>query len=1270
MDKPLSEYNSSAYQLLKAYLAKYEGDGRPLKILDIGSGDIRPTHYLRNFLDRSNCEVTCIDINKIDIDQELAAQKNEQLHLLPSQNINAPHINGKLSMPICVTGTRTQTGSPEKQYDLIILHATLHELHSDYDLSGYLSWLFNQLSWLLADGGNVLLGDYYFSDNISRNDQLKYVEAQKKLTGHADPPEYFVPPEILERYAQLFLKRVRKGEAEIFQTIDGVARCKNYYIYAFEKRECPLLPYFSERDRYIIQSGDFNRVCKSALSELLSRTGRYARIASKSSSDGDFRKNAFKCLSEVLWDKDVEVDLLQVISQAAAKYMYGWYMRQPERMPKKFCVWIGYHSLLLDRRMLSPLSPTICDEVKYEQSDYHGYCFDFTRNFLPPLRPEIRDHSFSIYNQLLHPGRVQNAPSLHSWIQTQKGKSLQIINNVGKNVLERDGYFLYKKNKKADWDESLKELHNSYTLDGYSNFLSNVFSENSGYSAMGVLNLKDAYRSRPLGTLMYFSDKEQDAELLEELGRCVSNIFSHLLDMEYELRSAYMNGKSAKSAIMARNMSHNIGSHVLSGFDPQNYQDYELRILNQYLQKRMDMIASVTSGWGAATEDMWFFRDLVGGFVLNNILLDYIVATYGYSVSKRNIVFVVDVEMPDQTRFSKEYRVPDGEKRYKLDADIGADFMVSVPNGVIGAQAFYVILENAIRNSAKYGPSREVGEFKVFINCCFDPDLNAYCVKISDNLTEWRPLKSRDTWLKMQRTIVDGVIKDTGEPITEGLGIAEMAIAAEFLTGDRKDELCFEIKDHKTSGKAKSQLKVIPQLRKNSRDASAREFIEFDFYLQAPRTLLIVGDESIKPEKGLGISVTGDRKDLSRSSVSYKLAYIQKAGNALGGWLLENHWKLPYRVLIPKGMLTESDLKSLPEGRFVIVDPVQFENVVTREDWERTIVEMYEIWISHKWPDDKGKPKPLCARHVMLGFHEDRPFELWVNGVRNLEDWPGHIHLAKADKTEISRYFSNKNTRELTDNPLLIHREIAKCASGMDLILYDRHNDLKAKVKPAGHIIHHPIGKDPQSQRMADILSAPPKGTYLLKMFILSLIESALTRVLIVDERMVEICLNEHGELRHGKKDDSELLPHSIAAYRSHNVLIPFKVVADSGGREEKSVSVSKKAKVVGGELNVCGDWVFNDVARADIIVFHRGTIDILAEKVGPEVWFDGWVKMAPFFIVTSGGGNYVRHLPAKYGKSRNELPFVQISAIKGSLIDDISKYHLVRALTAAKGGC
>lgn len=85
--------------------------------------------------------------------------------------------------------------------------------------------------------------------------------------------------------------------------------------------------------------------------------------------------------------------------------------------------------------------------------------------------------------------------------------------------------------------------------------------------------------------------------------------------------------RSARAAIMSRNMSHNLGSHVLSRLGRQRRGGgwYTQR----YLQQRMDFLAQVSTEPPSGDEPAWVLQDLVRWFLHQTDILDFIAASEG-----------------------------------------------------------------------------------------------------------------------------------------------------------------------------------------------------------------------------------------------------------------------------------------------------------------------------------------------------------------------------------------------------------------------------------------------------------------------------------------------------------------------------------------------------------------------------------------------------------------------------------------------------------------
>ncbi len=223
----------------------------------------------------------------------------------------------------------------------------------------------------------------------------------------------------------------------------------------------------------------------------------------------------------------------------------------------------------------------------------------------------------------------------------------------------------------------------------------------------------------------------------------------------------YEANKSAKAAIMSRNMSHNLGSHVMYYIKQQlnsvskitegdvlndlyprdtdvlinvltQSQDFEMPFLVglgkfiNYLQERQDYIATIATDYIPANSTI-SFKDFIydelkpdlrytrhkgrgssetetKGHQPKNLLMDYIAYSEGYTSSEnillrfRNFTGANPELNPDKTIKKGTREAISFENMRKLN--------IAVPGGVIGRQALFSILENVIRNAAKHSKKR------------------------------------------------------------------------------------------------------------------------------------------------------------------------------------------------------------------------------------------------------------------------------------------------------------------------------------------------------------------------------------------------------------------------------------------------------------------------------------------------------------------------------------------------------------------------------------
>lgn len=242
--------------------------------------------------------------------------------------------------------------------------------------------------------------------------------------------------------------------------------------------------------------------------------------------------------------------------------------------------------------------------------------------------------------------------------------------------------------------------------------------------------------------------------------------------------------KSAKAAIMARNMSHNLGSHVMfyikqkldnakkiydtdvleyickgGDFDLTADRVQELknkkielpflvglgRFMN-YLQERQDYIATIATDYIPANSTI-SFKDFIydelkpdlrykrhketgssptetEGTKPKNLLMEYIALSEGYDKSDK-IVLKFGAFTGDNPELEpkNEHNIrPYKPGTPELKSMEGLrDFNVALPGGVIGRQAFFSIMENIIRNAAKHSGHRKDGNIEIDLDI-IDPE--------------------------------------------------------------------------------------------------------------------------------------------------------------------------------------------------------------------------------------------------------------------------------------------------------------------------------------------------------------------------------------------------------------------------------------------------------------------------------------------------------------------------------------------------------------------
>jgi len=303
---------------------------------------------------------------------------------------------------------------------------------------------------------------------------------------------------------------------------------------------------------------------------------------------------------------------------------------------------------------------------------------------------------------------------------------------------------LYEVEKEISHQKISSELewivaaHDAFTppqkeSDRYIHYIPSLFYPKEAGTGIGGLMLISTYSFSDV-TLTKFQTVLES--ILSKIG--VFYLFENFFDTSV---------RSAIASIMARNMSHNIGSHVipratvdavwrrLQALDLwPDTADRGLALvsalkgnLDEYIQRKSDFLAEITTEPLMATRPAYFYREVIIPFVENTLLMDNIAANEGvryYDGGRSNRLkirtFINDKELKAVYKCDScdadegKYVYPD-ELPYSLSCPIhktmrlrisyiengDQDLEVELP-GPLGEFAIYSFLENYIRNVAKH----------------------------------------------------------------------------------------------------------------------------------------------------------------------------------------------------------------------------------------------------------------------------------------------------------------------------------------------------------------------------------------------------------------------------------------------------------------------------------------------------------------------------------------------------------------------------------------
>lgn len=771
---------------------------------------------------------------------------------------------------------------------------------------------------------------------------------------------------------------------------------------------------------------------------------------------------------------------------------------------------------------------------------------------------------------------------------------------------------------------------------------------------------------------------DRDPEI-EKLGLYYINQLLPVFDSLITARKVLYHGiKSATNAIISRNHSHHIGSHVtprtsiekiaarllnVAGIIKKDQilaaiQPLKLRMDN-YVQQKADFMAEIATTSLYTTVAKPFFSQVVSRFIHNTLLMDNIGANEGVNYQQFNgkwknrlrikllhngelvTVNYKKISSVDPGCFTNEnilYVIP--EKivcSLSKNGSAFPDLNIAWP-GPLGEFALYCFLENFIRNAVKHNTSilcseanAEKKHLNIFINVeeleVNDPRHNElYQVEIYDDVTV--PTDELLESLKKKVAPSYMIIENDGRLKKGGWGIAEMRIMSNLLGGS--DD--FTMMDKLS----------VDKIHKKDVDASQEhERLVYRFTCMKAKEILIIAapnDGSGLPDlRNKGIYHYQDFTAFEKSRQSgapistFGIAVLDKnAALQIKGKELS----LPFRVLAE-----ESDDIGVVKVKKAFIqdviqkDVMQIRNLVWAE-WGKRFMP-HDGWQNHSlflfFNDDKGSG-------------QTQKWSALCNDQQQPEFLPALLPLYKGKGVDSAKGKNNN-------------------------ICYDRHLEGCPKLleKSKGICFIEPL--EANSADFVPLMSTEPSFMLWSK-----LVESGCLKILVIDERLAEAAVTEMS-VKQVKSSETNGNPYvyentkRMEVARKANIFIATHLqLPDS---EVKSVHhtvtnlADEEQLVVHFSKDGAGKWTLSvpELLHApDVLIIHQGVADTLLEKVicgdreNFKQAFMGFLqdiqKQIPYILVDSGRG-----IPSDLPDNVKFMPFSLLESfvMQGS----ISKYSL-----------
>lgn len=734
-------------------------------------------------------------------------------------------------------------------------------------------------------------------------------------------------------------------------------------------------------------------------------------------------------------------------------------------------------------------------------------------------------------------------------------------------------------------------------------------------------------------------------------------------------------------SIMSRNLSHNDGSHVISHWNSEIgkilEQDKKLefprallksKALFQYLQHRMDFLAEVSTSVPCSEMSL-------------NVDIDILKPAFTDPLAGEKIGALDHPDHRLHRSVLLEYiaRSEALNLHHKIEVIVDQFKRVSIPNGLVGNHAIYSILENFLRNAAKHyigtvidekedlsvahskckkaiesvmayykllktENSKKLNNERAFpleckiacVDNCNDIDQCRFAINIlheyqnKENsipimrieITEPEVIAYRDRYLAMtiwdmrenscnHRIIADlrkylpesesddRLLSKNGELQTDGWGIKEMLISANFLRKNSADELYEIIKTQGRENKPplieilcvnngsdkQNGCRGLMDCKRNDLPYSGR--LGWRFYLLKPKDLVIAGDREIKGNIGNNFEINVKKIDQQlQEELPYRMLLLSRGKS-------ETYKDDPYAPC----RIRENNI-SPNEGK-------------PSEYFDNSYLQCYEEFIKETIMRNEELPKVIFTGAGAPGYNDlfngelTKPYGKAVI----IEDFI----VNGTEKTVIFYHHAQSNFKDI---------ELADWEG-----FITSHNGLYFQDLSGGHSFNLRVNNE-------GVTGMSPLHK---KHLLLELIESAMTKVLIIDERV------------------------SIWADKAWTNKIPLRKKLEKMNIIALDVNLEE---ITYADLSVKLSQL--PIKDPHFLVVHQGILEKIKkiDEANVKRLFDHEVvKKCLWKIVDSGRGVQKEKLE-KYQDYK--VRFVEISSLL-KMLDNFDKHALVQTLFATR---